>query len=36
MARIYYNLMKVGQWTIENVPVRWKDEVITLLEADVV
>ncbi|MEK3993239.1 MULTISPECIES: CD1375 family protein [unclassified Psychrobacillus] len=36
MAKIYYNLITANppQWTIENVPTRWKSDVQTLLDAD--
>lgn len=34
MAKIYYNLIKAEQWTIANVPTRWKTDVQTLLDAD--
>lgn len=37
MAKIYYNLITATppQWTIENVPTRWRAEVQALLDADV-
>ncbi|WP_263300270.1 CD1375 family protein [Pseudobacillus badius] len=35
MAKIYYNLIKVNQWSIDNVPVRWKSDVQALLDADI-
>ena len=34
MAKIYYNRIKAGKWTIEEVPARWRDEVQTMLDAD--
>lgn len=34
MTKLYYNLIKANQWLIENVPVRWRTDVQTLLDAD--
>ena len=36
MAKIYYNKIKNsnGAFTIDDVPMRWRDAVIALLEAD--
>jgi hypothetical protein len=34
MAQIYYSLIKKGLKTIEDVPLRWRTEVQTLLDAD--
>lgn len=34
MAQIYYNLIKAGLRTIEQVPLRWRAEVQALLEAE--
>lgn len=34
MAKIYYNRIKAGKWTIEQVPSRWRDEVQAMLDAD--
>ena len=34
MAKIYYNRIKAGTMTIEDVPQRWRDAVQNLLEAD--
>lgn len=34
MARLYYELIKKGLKTPENVPERWRGEVRALLEAD--
>lgn len=34
MAKIYYNRIKAGVITIDDVPVRWRSEVERLLEAD--
>lgn len=35
MAKLYYNLIKANQWSIENVPTRWRADVQALLDADV-
>ncbi|MFX3631840.1 MAG: CD1375 family protein [Candidatus Pristimantibacillus sp.] len=35
MVKIYYNLIVAGQWSIDNVPVRWRVDVKVLLDADV-
>lgn len=35
MAKIYYNLIVAGQWTIERVPVKWRADTQALLDADV-
>lgn len=34
MAKLYYNLIKAGSWTIEKVPSLWKAQVEKLLAAD--
>ena len=34
MARIYYNRIKAGIMTIEEVPARWRDAVQALLNED--
>ena len=34
MARIYYNRIKAGIMTIEEVPQRWRAAVQTLLDQD--
>lgn len=34
MVKVYYDLIKVGQWQIENVPVRWRADVQAMLDAD--
>jgi hypothetical protein len=34
MAKIYYDLIRKGLRTIEDVPLRWRDEVQALLDAD--
>ena len=34
MAKVYYNLIKKGLKTINDVPLQWKDEVASMLEED--
>ena len=34
MAKIYYRKIKAEEMSIDDVPKRWKDEVLELLEAD--
>lgn len=34
MAKIYYNRIKAGIMTIEEVPLRWRARVQALLDAD--
>lgn len=34
MAKIYYRKIDAGEMTLEEVPVRWRDAVRKLLEAD--
>lgn len=34
MAKVYYNLIKKGLKTIDDVPMVWRDEVITLLKGE--
>lgn len=34
MAQIYYNLIKKGMKTIEDVPLKWRAEVQAMLDAD--
>ena len=34
MAKIYYNLIKAGKKTIDDVPLRWRDEVQKLLDEE--
>lgn len=34
MAKLYYNLIKAGSWTLEKVPSLWKAQVEKLLAAD--
>lgn len=35
MAKIYYDLIKAGYRTINDVPLRWRDAVQELLDADI-
>lgn len=34
MARIYYNLIKKGLKTIDDVPKKWREEVQRMLDED--
>lgn len=34
MAKVYYNLIKKGLKTIDDVPMVWREEVQALLDAD--
>lgn len=34
MAKVYYNLIKKGLKSIDDVPMTWMDEVIALLEGE--
>lgn len=34
MAKIYYRRIKAGIMTIEEVPMRWRDEVQRMLDED--
>lgn len=34
MAKIYYRKIKAGDMSIDQVPPRWRDDVLALLEAD--
>lgn len=35
MAKVYYNLIKKGLKTIDDVPLTWRTEVQALLDAEV-
>lgn len=35
MAKIYYDLIKKGKLTIDDVPTRWKNEVQKMLDENV-
>ena len=32
MAKLYYDLIKAGKKTIDDVPLKWRDEVREMLE----
>ena len=32
MAKIYYNLIMAGKKTLDDVPLKWRDEVRKMLE----
>lgn len=34
MAKLYYDLIKAGLRTIDQVPLRWRDEVKAMLDAE--
>lgn len=34
MAKLYYNLIKAGKKTIDDVPLKWHEEVRKMLEAE--
>ena len=34
MAKVYFNLIKDGKWTLEDVPAKWRAEVEKLIEED--
>lgn len=34
MAKVYYRKIKSGNMSIDQVPPRWRDAVLELLEAD--
>ena len=34
MAKIYYNLIKAGKKTIDDVPLKWREEVRKMLEGE--
>ena len=34
MAKLYYNLIKAGKKTLDDVPLRWREEVKKMLEAE--
>lgn len=36
MEKVYFELIKKGLWTIENVPMTWKDKTQALIDADLV
>ena len=34
MAKLYYNLIKANKKTLDDVPLKWRDEVKKILEAE--
>ena len=34
MAKVYYNLIKQGKWTLDRVPQKWRAEVEALLNGE--
>lgn len=34
MAKLYYNLIKENKKTLDDVPLRWREEVRKMLEAE--
>ena len=32
MIKVYVDLIRKGKWTLEDVPVRWREEVRKVLE----
>lgn len=34
MAKIYYNLIMAGKKTLDDVPMKWRDEVRKMLEGE--
>ena len=34
MAKLYYNLIKASKKTLDDVPLRWREEVRKMLEAE--
>lgn len=34
MAKIYYNLIMAGKKTLDDVPLKWRDEVREMLEGE--
>ena len=34
MAKLYYNLIKANKKTLEDVPLKWREEVRKMLEAE--
>ena len=34
MAKIYYNLIKAGKKTLDDVPLKWREEVREMLEGE--
>ena len=34
MAKLYYNLIKANKKTLDDVPMKWREEVRKMLEAE--
>ena len=34
MAKLYYNLIKASKKTLDDVPLKWREEVKKMLEAE--
>ena len=34
MAKLYYNLIKANKKTLDDVPMKWRDEVRKMLEGE--
>lgn len=34
MAKLYYNLIKSDEWTIDDVPAKWRADVQAMLDAE--
>ena len=34
MAKLYFNLIKANKKTLDDVPLKWRDEVRKMLEAE--
>ena len=34
MAKLYFNLIKANKKTLDDVPMKWRDEVKKMLEAE--
>ena len=34
MAKIYYKRIKAGEMTLEDVPTRWRETVVKMLESE--
>ena len=34
MAKLYYNLIKAGKKTLDDVPLKWREEVRKMLEEE--
>jgi hypothetical protein len=34
MAKIYFDLIQLGLWEIDNVPIRWRSDVQAMLDEE--